>query len=303
MYRSQLAVHGAEMSTRRVLGLTAEHALLLRNALPQRVMRPRVVGMGCSLGTRTSPRRHLQTTLPHPRSWSITPPRPPSAHPRVPPSSTTDDTSTTTALSHQVRTLMRLLSHSVVVCTSTSPAKSAHHAPTPRAMTMSSFTSLALTPTPVVSFNIATPSRTYDAVAASRRFNIHVLADDVAGARVADYLTRGNAGGAKMFAGLAEECQCEMDHDSHQTPVLKGPGVLYVLRCRLLDEPLQGLVRVRDHVIVLGEVEEIVEGVRQVGDGDGAHKRKHEPEQFGLLYADRRYRQLGNCITPEKGHG
>jgi hypothetical protein len=68
--------------------------------------------------------------------------------------------------------------------------------------------------------------------------------------------------------------------------------VLYVLRCRLLeDEPSRGLVRVRDHVIVLGEVLEIVEG-------SGA--RRETEERFGLLDADRRYRQWGGCITPEK---
>jgi len=198
---------------------------------------------------------------------------------------------------------MRLVSHSVVVCTSTSPAKSGpHHRPrTPRAMTMSSFTSLALTPNPVVSFNIATPSRTFDAVEASRRFNIHVLADDISGACIADWLARGNAGGKKVFEGLAEECECEAvdGASADEPPVLRGAGVLYVLRCRLLDEPSQGLVRVRDHVIVLGEVMEIIEGgVERTSQG----KRRRENERFGLLYADRRYRQLGNCIMPAKDH-
>jgi hypothetical protein len=76
-----------------------------------------------------------------------------------------------------------------------------------------------------------------------------------------------------------------------EPPVLEGDGVLYVLRCRLLeDEPSRGLVKVRDHFIVLGEVMEIVEG-------SGAQRETEE--RFGLLYADRRYRQLGGCITPE----
>jgi hypothetical protein len=74
--------------------------------------------------------------------------------------------------------------------------------------------------------------------------------------------------------------------------VLEGEGVLYVLRCGLLDdEPTKGLVRVRDHVIVLGEVLEIVEGA-------GAQREREE--RFGLLYADRRYRQLGDCLAPEE---
>jgi flavin reductase (DIM6/NTAB) family NADH-FMN oxidoreductase RutF len=159
-------------------------------------------------------------------------------------------------------------------------------------MTMSSFTSLALRPTPVVSFNIATPSRTFDAVAASRQFNIHVLADDEAGARVADWLAGGNAGGREVFERLSDKAGCEMTMEEGEAPMLKGDGVLYVVRCRLLDQPAGGLVRVRDHVIVLGEVVEIVEGV-------GAEREVEE--RFGLVYADRRYRQLGGCFT--KGEG
>jgi flavin reductase (DIM6/NTAB) family NADH-FMN oxidoreductase RutF len=201
---------------------------------------------------------------------------------------------------------MRLLTHPVVVCNATHPATTTtttdgqpQPQPTPRAMTMSSFTSLALAPAPVVSFNIAVPSRTYDAVAASRRFNIHVLADDASGARVADWFAGGNAEGREVFERLVEAGGVDRvigfedgggGGGEEEAPVLEGEGVLYVLRCRLLeDEPSRGLVRVRDHVIVLGEVLEIVEGL-------GAQRETEE--RFGLLYADRRYRQLGGCITP-----
>lgn len=199
-------------------------------------------------------------------------------------------------------------------------------------MTMSSLTSLTLSPTPVISFNIATPSRTLDAVAASRRFNIHVLADDAGGARVADWFTGGNAEGRGAFERLVEEERRVGEEEgggggdgrggvervdfapsppplprligegqryggggcggNKEAPVLEGEGVLYVLRCKLLDDdPTWGIVRVRDHVIVLGEVLEIVEGT-------GAQREKEE--RFGLLYADRRYRQLGDCIAPEE---
>lgn len=124
-----------------------------------------------------------------------------------------------------------------------------------------------------------------------------MLADDVAGARVADWFTGGNAEGRGAFErlvgkGQGGEGDMVVDGSDGEAPVLEGEGVLYVLRCRLLDdEPTKGLVRVRDHVIVLGEVLEIVEG-------PGAQREREE--RFGLLYADRRYRQLGGCITPEK---
>ncbi|AEO56733.1 hypothetical protein MYCTH_2090929 [Thermothelomyces thermophilus ATCC 42464] len=248
----------------------------------------------------------------HPRTFHLTDPRPPTIHPHS--SSSSSSSSPDLPLSEQLRAVMRLLTHPVVVCTATHPrperaaGRERGDAPVPRAMTMSSFTSLALSPTPLVSFNIAVPSRTHDAVAASRRFNIHVLADDAAGARVADWFAGGNAHGREVFDRLVEEGDVRVhwggvggadggdgngdDHHKREPPVLQGDGVLYVLRCKLLDdEPSRGLVRVKDHVIVIGEVLEIVEGT-------GAKREKHE--RFGLLYADRRFRQLGACIMPGK---
>lgn len=160
---------------------------------------------------------------------------------------------------------------------------------------MSSFTSLSLRPTPLVTFNIATPSRTLDAVSRSRRFNIHVLSGDVAGARVAEWFRKGNADGLGVFeAGkLRDECGCEVvaaetSEEEAAAPLLKGPGVLFALRCSLLDdEPARGLVRVRDHVIVLAEILDIIEG--QGGKTDSS--------AFGLAYADRLYRQLGSTMA------
>ncbi|KAK4100126.1 hypothetical protein N658DRAFT_451700 [Parathielavia hyrcaniae] len=276
---------------------------------------------------RTTPpfRRPIHTTTRasqhhrRPRTFHLTDPQPPTIHPPSSSPSSLTGTTTEPTLPEQFRTIMRLLTHSVVVCTATHPSPSLPPSPSPshpavpRAMTMSSFTSLALRPTPVVSFNVAAPSRTLDAVAASGRFNIHVLADDGAGARVADWFAGGNAEGREVFERLvraggvkrvgfmpaAGYCSGSVGEGEEQeeegllldeAPVLEGGGVLYVLKCRLLeDEPSRGLVKVRDHFIVLGEVVEIVEGSGAKGEAE---------ERFGLLYADRRYRQLGDCITP-----
>ncbi|KAL2130730.1 hypothetical protein VTI74DRAFT_5994 [Chaetomium olivicolor] len=321
------------MSSRRVLvGCAAERApsptLLLRpshgsaraRTLMQShtaVVAPYSAGrISCSWDTPSSPSptRTLHTSSAslsrdrrHPRPFHLIPPAPPSIHPH----SSTSPAEASVPLPEQFRSLMRLLTHSVVVCTSAhtpaSPSSSSSSSslspspspgqqqPTPRAMTMSSFTSLSLAPCPIVSFNIAVPSRTYDAVAASRHFNIHVLADDERGARVADWLAGGNVAGQEVFERLVQEGICEVVHEEGEAPVLKGDGVLYVLRCRLLDdEPARGLVRVRDHVIVLGEVLEIIEGW-------GAERGRED--RFGLLYVDRRYRQLGNCIMPGNKDG
>ncbi|KAK4453680.1 flavin reductase like domain-containing protein [Podospora aff. communis PSN243] len=299
------------MSCRCILSSTTEHALLLRHRHVSLAMRPAAQLSRATKSSHSNISQHqrIHTTPRTNREWTMTPSREPSAHTHTSPTTpapppTPNDGHHLPPLSRELRTLMRLLPHSVVVCTSTTPANpKTHRPPTPRAMTMSSFTSLALSPTPVISFNISVPSRTYDAVEATRRFNIHILADDVNGARIADWLAKGNAGGRKVFEGLEEECECGFTEGSSvgDPPVLKGEGVLYVLRCRLLEEPVRGLVRVRDRVIVLGEVMEIVEGGADA-EGERAGKRRRH-ERFGLLYADRRYRQLGNCITPAKDHG
>lgn len=168
---------------------------------------------------------------------------------------------------------------------------------------MSSLTSLALHPTPLVTFNITTPSRTLDAITADGTarttfFYLHVLRGDPHGAAVAEWFRRGNAEGLRVFdaQALREGCGCEQvvgdnhddDDDASAPPLLRGRGVLYALRCRLLeDEPFRGLVRVRDHVVVLAEVVEIVQG-------------EGEDEEFGLAYADRRYRQVGATMVYEK---
>ena len=163
---------------------------------------------------------------------------------------------------------------------------------------MSSFTSLALSPVPVVTFNVAIPSRTIDAVAASRRFNIHVLAGDEFGAAVADRFSKGNR---EEGVGLAMEsddtCEIVWDGCIQDPPILKANGILYILRCRLLEDRgsavdknqrREALVRVQDHVIVLGEV---------LGIFEGNENGKDKNEKFGLVYADRRYRTLGNVLA------
>lgn len=207
---------------------------------------------------RLDKRNHTSSASKHPRTAPV---EHPTVHPtkRVP-------------LPEQLRSIMRLLPHSVVVCTSNQPGDG------PRAMTMSSFTSLTLTPTPLVTFNIATPSRTLDAIRASGGFNVHVLNGDEQGANVASHFTKGNVGDS-IFKGL------DYSQDGDEAPLLREDGVMFALRCRVLrDAPEEGLMRVRDHVIVVGEVMEMV----RVGE--------EEDEEFGLVYADRRYRQVGGAL-------
>lgn len=118
---------------------------------------------------------------------------------------------------------------------------------------------------------------------------------------MAEWFRRGNADGLGTFDNgrMWEGCGCVSVAPQQQeeqgedavvaTPLLKGKGVLYAMRCKVLDDtPTGGLVRVRDHVIVLAEVVEIVEGE----DGPA--------EMFGLAYADRRYRAVGNTMVKQE---
>jgi flavin reductase (DIM6/NTAB) family NADH-FMN oxidoreductase RutF len=186
--------------------------------------------------------------------------------------------------------MMRLIPHSVVVCTSRSGSAS-------RGITVSSFNSLSLEP-PIVTFHVATPSRTLDAIRASGRLNIHILTGDVEGAKIAHHFA-GNVAAGRPFQEedlLAAGVRQVVTEDEEDVPVgppmLSGPGVLYVLSCKLYDKEHNGIVTVSDHAIVLGEILDIGMGNTVPGRHDN----------FGLVYADRHYRQLGSTLarTPKR---
>ncbi|KAE8443767.1 hypothetical protein EG329_001361 [Mollisiaceae sp. DMI_Dod_QoI] len=110
------------------------------------------------------------------------------------------------AISTKLRKIMRALPASVVVVT-TSLTGSA--APGPghntnglsalefgaRGMTVSSFTTLTLTPYPIIQFNVKIPSRTLEALIGTRHFLVHILEASKTGAKVAHAFTKGNASG------------------------------------------------------------------------------------------------------------
>ncbi|KAK6951560.1 hypothetical protein Daesc_006081 [Daldinia eschscholtzii] len=105
-------------------------------------------------------------------------------------------------LSQPMRAVMRQIPHPVVVITTLENTHSISELgdrskdqvppPIPRAMTVSSFTSLSVDPVPRVTFNVSLPSTTYQALMKCGRFNAHILSSDDHGARIADLFTRGN---------------------------------------------------------------------------------------------------------------
>ncbi|KAI1407631.1 flavin reductase like domain-containing protein [Hypoxylon sp. FL1857] len=132
-------------------------------------------------GVASTPRSHHDEA----NGGPVTPPKPPQH-----------------VLSQPMRAVMRQLPHPVVVITTLENTRSIAKVedmldkrfprPIPRAMTVSSFTSLSVDPVPRVTFNITLPSTTYQALAKCGRFNAHILTGDEYGARIADLFTRGN---------------------------------------------------------------------------------------------------------------
>ncbi|KAL9055367.1 MAG: hypothetical protein Q9162_003564 [Coniocarpon cinnabarinum] len=159
-----------------------------------------------------------------------------------------------------------------------------------RGMTISSFNTVTLSPKPFVSFNIRTPSSTYDALISNGNngtFLVHFLASTSAGARIADAFARGEREGAGVFAKLAtgpaaksEDFKIFVPKSGNDHPILAGDGVLRAVRCRLVEEKA---IQVEDHFVVIAEV---VGVVGQPGKREG----------LGLCYVDRAYRKVGEGI-------
>lgn len=197
--------------------------------------------------------------------------------------------------------------------------------PALRAMTVSSFTSVALQPRRLISFNIQRPSRCYDAIRRSGRFNIHVLRANPSGARLAKYFSQplppgklvaqgfnaphlyGNTGAQikgnwndiwfKMRASPTipdspERTQKPMG-EPDCVPILRSDGVLYVLRCVLAqcDGAGSGLIDADQASILIGEVL----------DAKISNDQEYSPQESSLVYATQRYQALGESFpTPEK---
>lgn len=199
-------------------------------------------------------------------------------------------------------------------------------------MTVSSFSSVTLDPKPTITFSITKPSRTYDAIANSRRFNIHVLRDDENGARLAHHFTQGNAPSLgvshnlfrfDMFPGLnvrlehgkkdwEQSWQSMLASNPDTTlplpsqkhpkgtiggvPCLQGDSVLYVLRCTVALKPEGanggGLIDVGGSAIVVGEIEDFM--YTDGNQNDGATTPPHGA--MGLTYAHQDYRKMGEKL-------
>lgn len=200
---------------------------------------------------------------------------------------------------------MRSLPAPIVVLTTTLPSTVSPQSQKPqyRGMTLSSFTTLTLTPEPIITFNIRStptePSRTLAALEENKNFLVHLLEDTPEGARIAQGFTRGNEG--NVFGTTKANVEEETAEDGLVLPRLLGSGIRRVLRCKVLEENnladrteiLQnssGLIRVGDHVLVIARVLDIL--------GSKPDSNVDVGEGFGLSYADGKYRRAGESIDP-----
>lgn len=211
---------------------------------------------------------------------------------------------------------MRSLPHSVVVVTASkirlegalldSPIHIKSAKPTTprdyRGMTVSSFTTLTLTPEPIISFNVKFPSQTLAAIEHSRHFLIHILEASENGMKIAREFTKGSRHVEKIFFGSTKgfgikpiSVKTRFEGKDMCLPMLRERGVMGVLRCEVLGNiggGKSGLVKVGDHMLVLAKVEEILDG--------GGKEGEQERVKGGLCYADGRYRRVGDVIKGER---
>lgn len=192
---------------------------------------------------------------------------------------------------------MRRVPYPVAIITATDPTGSADTSSF-RGMTVSSFNTVTLSPTPIISFNVRRPSETLTALLASGRFLVHLLAPGPETATLARDFSKGNTTLATMLSGHGDfefgalEVDSQGEVESRPLPLLRRrenrgkEGVVdfpFVFECALLPQQ----IHVHDHSIVLGSVVRVVEGERVDGD---------EADRLCLAYADTKFWKMGKQI-------
>lgn len=212
-------------------------------------------------------------------------------------------------LSHEVRKVMRHVPHAVVVLTTPylhpdnlihDPSRKTFHA---AGMTLSSFTTLTLSPDPIITFNIKRPSRTLDALKATqhpdtialvpsereRRFHIHILQCNPAGAKIANHFSRGGPISPDDVALLSTR------PEKFTQSGRLAQGIRRVFECEILQDGKGGFIDVGDHTLVFGKVRKIHEKNKSKG--------MKEIEWKGLCYMQGEYHTPIVMTTSHKKKG
>lgn len=193
---------------------------------------------------------------------------------------------------------MRRVPYPVAIITATDPSEPPESSF--RGMTVSSFSTVTLTPHPVISFNVRRPSETLNALLASRRFLVHLLASGPETATLARDFSKGNTNLSAMLSGHGEFEFTALDagKDERPLPLLRRKGSSespsadfpFVLECTLHSDKID----VHDHSIMLGTVVRTIEGDESLGQE--TRVGEHSPDRLCLTYADTKFWKMGDKI-------
>ncbi|KAF2018432.1 hypothetical protein BU24DRAFT_491395 [Aaosphaeria arxii CBS 175.79] len=148
-------------------------------------------------------------------------------------------------LQHSLRTLMRRVTHPIVVLTAASADTEGNAEPV--GMAISSFNTVTLHP-PTISFNIQSPSRTLTAIRdEGGNFLVHFLPPSLKSAVIADAFTWGNGPSA-----LANRKDVLNDGQTPASSKIPNDQVAAYMSCKIVKE-----LDVADHVIIAAEVLDI----------------------------------------------
>ncbi|KAJ5082724.1 FMN-binding split barrel-like protein [Penicillium argentinense] len=202
---------------------------------------------------------------------------------------------------------MRRVPYPVAIITATDP-NGPPDTTSFRGMTVSSFNTVTLSPHPVISFNVRRPSETLNALLASGRFLVHLLAPGPATSTLARDFSKGNTTLASMLSGHGEfefgALSVEPEQGSSKPlPILRRRAQSsekeevdfpFVFECTLHPSKID----VHDHSIILGTVVRAIEGsdTRPSGEQTGAQASldEHSPEHLCLTYANTRFWKMGS---------
>jgi flavin reductase (DIM6/NTAB) family NADH-FMN oxidoreductase RutF len=168
-------------------------------------------------------------------------------------------------ISGQVRKAMRSVPQPVSIITSTDISTGR---PVFRGATISSFNTVTIEPTTIVSLNIKRPSSTFDAIESSGYFLVHLLKADKTTSELANAFTKGNS--ADHFRKLKKVSQARLPQAFGQAatvsagpPLIEGYSSPGCLLCRYLP---QKTVRLGDHVVVFGIVDRVTKELNKLED-------------------------------------
>ncbi|PKX92510.1 flavin reductase family protein [Aspergillus novofumigatus IBT 16806] len=257
-------------------------------ALPNRLSN---ITIRCGAPQQPWPRRQYGTSA-HASQAGSEPKKPASARPAL-------------SLTDQVRLLMRRVPYPVAIITATDPQGPIDKAF--RGMTVSSFNTVTLHPSPVISFNVRRPSETLTALQSSGRFLVHLLAPTPATATLARDFSRGNHNLALLSGKGDFEFVQHISADGSVTrplPILRRRAISqtnteeesiedfpFVFECQLNTQR----VEIYDHTIVVGTVVQAL--LRHLPESETATSvSSGSAKDLCLTYANTKFWEMGHEI-------